>query len=304
LTNDDLSQTLETSDEWIRRRTGIRSRHIAADGVLTSDLAVEAALRALEKAEIRPEEVDLVLVATTTPDRTFPSTATIVQGKLGLAQGMAFDISAVCSGFLYATTVADTLLQQGQATCALVIGAETFSRLLDWSDRTTAPLFGDGAGAVLLRAEEQPSPTGILASRLYADGGQWSLLYTDGGPSLNQKAGVVRMQGREVFRQAVEKMVQSLQEVLQVASVPLEEITWVIPHQANLRILEAVAERMAMPMERVLVTVDHHANTSGASIPLALEEGFASGRLAAGQTLLLTAIGAGLTWGASIIRLP
>jgi 3-oxoacyl-[acyl-carrier-protein] synthase-3 len=293
---------METSDEWIRRRTGIRERRIAAEQELTSDLAVHAAQQALEKADIGPEAVDLVLVATVTPDRTFPSTATLVQERLGI-QGMAFDLSAACSGFLYALTVADTLLKQGQATGALVIGAETFSRLLDWSDRTTAPLFGDGAGAVFLRAEERSESTGLLASRLHADGRQWDLLYTDGGPSLNQKAGVVRMQGREIFRHAVEKMIASVQEILALSEMTLDDIAWIIPHQANIRIIEAMAEKLFFPMERVLVTVGHHANTSAASIPLSLAEGFAQNQLLPGQNLLLTAIGAGLTWGASLLRL-
>jgi 3-oxoacyl-[acyl-carrier-protein] synthase-3 len=294
---------MDTSDTWIRRRTGIGERHIAAPEECTSDLAVYAAQRVFKAAGISPEAIDLVLVATVSPDRTFPSTAALVQGKLGITRGMAFDVNAACSGFLYAITLADALLKQRQATCALVIGAETFSRLLDWSDRTTAPLFGDGAGAVILKAEEHSAPAGILSSCLYADGSQWEILYTDGGPSLNQRTGVTRMQGREVFRQAIEKMLESIRYLLVQADISLDEIAWIIPHQANARIIESIAERLSFPIERVLVTVDRHANTSAASIPLAIVEGFESGKLAFGQHVLYTSIGAGLTWGASLMRL-
>jgi 3-oxoacyl-[acyl-carrier-protein] synthase-3 len=303
LTNEEISQTLDTSDEWIQRRTGIRKRHIAAQEECTSDLAVHAARHALEEAGISPDAIDLIVVATVSPDRTVPSTAALVQGKLGISRGMAFDVNAVCSGFLYATTIADSLMKQRQATCSLVIGAETFSRLVDWSDRSTAPLFGDGAGAIILRAEEHETPTGLISSLLYADGYRWELLYTDGGPSLNQKTGVTHMQGREVFRQAVEKMADAAQAVLDQSRVSREEISWLIPHQANSRIIEAVAERLSFPMDRVLMTVDRHANTSAASIPLAIVDGFSSGKLASHQYVLYTAVGGGLTWGASLMRL-
>ncbi|MDR2416888.1 MAG: ketoacyl-ACP synthase III [Holosporales bacterium] len=303
VTNAEISRTLDTSDEWIQRRTGIKQRHIAAQDEYTSDLAVRAAQQALQSAGISSDAIDLVLVATVSPDRTFPSTAALVQGKLSISRGMAFDINAVCSGFLYAVTIADALLKQRQATCALVIGAETFSRLLNWSDRTTAPLFGDGAGAIVLKAEDHETPTGVLSSLLCADGRQWELLYTDGGPSLNQKAGVTRMQGREIFRQAVEKMSVSIQDLVAQTKISLKDIAWLIPHQANARIIEAVAERLSFPIERVLITVDRHANTSAASIPLAVVDSLASGRLVPGQYVLYTAIGAGLTWGAVLMRL-
>ena len=307
LTNDDLAEIVYTSDEWIRTRTGIRQRHIAADGELTSDLAVHAARNALADAGLGPADIDMILVATTTPDRTFPATAATVQEKLGITHGgPAFDVQAVCSGFLYGLATADAFIRSGQARTVLLIGAETFSRILDWQDRGTCVLFGDGAGAVIMRAEEgrgDLSDRGVLATRLHADGRYADLLYVDGGPSAGESCGKVRMKGREVFRHAVVKLAEVTREVLDDAGARPEDIALMVPHQANIRILEATAKKLGLPPEKVHVTVDRHGNTSAASVPLALDDARRSGRLHPGDLVLLEAMGGGFTWGASLVRL-
>ncbi|WP_038036531.1 beta-ketoacyl-ACP synthase III [Thermopetrobacter sp. TC1] len=307
LTNDDLAEIVDTSDEWIRTRTGIRQRHIAADGELTSDLAVHAARNALADAGLGPADIDMILVATTTPDRTFPATAATVQEKLGITHGgPAFDVQAVCSGFLYGLATADAFIRSGQVRTVLLIGAETFSRILDWQDRGTCVLFGDGAGAVIMRAEEgrgDLSDRGVLATRLHADGRYADLLYVDGGPSAGESCGKVRMKGREVFRHAVVKLAEVTREVLDDAGARPEDIALMVPHQANIRILEATAKKLGLPPEKVHVTVDRHGNTSAASVPLALDDARRSGRLHPGDLVLLEAMGGGFTWGASLVRL-
>ena len=306
LTNDDLAARLDTSDAWIQERTGIRCRHIAAEGEFTSDLGAEAARRALAAAGCTTADIDLIVVATATPDQTFPSVATVIQHKLGMTHGVAFDVAAVCSGFLYALTVADALLATGTHQRALVIGAETFSRLLDWEDRTTAVLFGDGAGAIVLEAQQQPGDTasdrGVLACRLHSDGRHNSLLYVDGGPGSTGTTGKLRMKGKEVFRHAVVNLASVMGEVLDAAGLTAADVAWVIPHQANLRILEATARKLDLPPERVVVTVDAHANTSAASVPLALDTAVRDGRVQPGDLLLLEAMGGGFTWGAAAVR--
>ncbi len=305
VTNDELATRLDTSDAWIRERTGITRRHLAADDELTSDLAVAAARDALARAGLRPAAVDAIVLATSTPDHTFPATATAVQRKLGVPPGIAFDVQAVCAGFAYALVVADGLLRLGQARTALVIGAETFSRLLDWSDRSTAVLFGDGAGALVLRAERQPgtlADRGILASRLAADGRHYADLYVDGGPSATRSTGYLRMNGREVFRHAVVRLADSVVAVLAEAGLGVADLDLLVPHQANARIIEAVGKRLGLAAERVVVTVDRHANTSAASIPLALDTAVREGRLTAGQLVAVNALGGGFAWGASLIR--
>jgi 3-oxoacyl-[acyl-carrier-protein] synthase III len=305
ITNDELSLTLDTSDEWIRERTGIRCRHIAAEGELTSDLAAHAARAAIADADVDPGSIDLVLVATSTPDNTFPATATAVQRKLGLPPGIAFDLQAVCAGFAYAIATADSYLKTGLARRALVIGAETFSRILDWEDRSTAVLFGDGAGAILLERSEQPPDAearGLLAVHLGADGARYDDLYVDGGPSSTQTTGHLRMNGREVFRHAVGRLAEAAERVLAQAGMDVGDVDLMVPHQANLRIIDAVGRRLGMPPERVMVTVDRHANTSAASIPLALAEAKAQGRLAPGRLVLVNALGGGFAWGAALFR--
>jgi 3-oxoacyl-[acyl-carrier-protein] synthase-3 len=303
VSNEDLSRRVETSDEWIVARTGIRQRHIAADGEFTSDLATHAAKRALAAAGIAPSEVDLIVVATTTPDSTFPATATIVQAKLGLeGRGFAFDVQAVCAGFVYALNVADNFIRVGQVRTALVIGAETFTRLLDWQDRTTCVLFGDGAGAVVLQAESGPSKRGILSSHLHSDGRFKNALYVSGGPSSTGDVGVVRMNGQEVFKHAVVKLAEVVEEALQANGLKGSDIDWLVPHQANQRIIDGMAKKLGLGPERVVSTVARHANTSAASIPLALAEAAADGRIKQDQLVLLEAIGGGLAWGASVIR--
>ncbi len=305
LTNAELAARVDTSDEWIIERTGIRQRHIAADGELTSDLAVAAARKALDAAGLTPDDVDLIVVATATPDQTFPACATVVQHKLGMTHGAAFDVGAVCSGFLYALSVADAMVVTGAANTALVIGAETFSRILDWDDRGTCVLFGDGAGAVVLRAETgagTPADRGILAHRLHSDGRYNDLLYVDGGPGSTGTVGKLRMKGREVFRHAVTNLAAVMTETLAAAGVTAEEVAWVVPHQANLRILEGTAKKLHLPIERVVVTVDRHANTSAASVPLALDVAVRDGRIKAKDLLLLEAMGGGFTWGAAAVR--
>jgi 3-oxoacyl-[acyl-carrier-protein] synthase-3 len=302
--NSELGSLVDTSDEWIVQRTGIRQRHIAADGELTSDLATKAATAALEHAGVRAADVDLVIVATSTPDHTFPATATKVQASLGMTSGVAFDVQAACSGFVYATSIADSMLQNGAGTTALVIGAETMSRIVDWTDRTSCVLFGDGAGAIVLRVEPGTGSTddrGVLSSMLHSDGRLHDLLYVDGGPS-SGTTGHLRMHGKEVYRHAVTKLGEVVVEVLDAAGLSAADVDWVIPHQANSRIIGSVAAKLGLSMDRVVVTVDRHANTSAASIPLALTTAVADGRIQRGDLLLFEAIGGGMTWGANLLR--
>ena len=309
VTNAELAGRLYTSDEWIVERTGIRQRHIAGEGETTGTLAIAAARAALADAGVDAKKIDLIVLATATPDNTFPATATKVQAALGCNGCPAFDVQAVCSGFLYAMTTADAMLRSGQATCALVIGAETFSRILDWEDRTTAVLFGDGAGAIVLEAQDVAEGTaksdgpGILTSQLHADGAQHDLLYVDGGPSTTQTVGHLRMKGREVFRHAVGNLAQVLGDVVAKAGITVDQIDWVVPHQANIRILEATAKKLGLAPEKVIVTVDQHANTSAASVPLAFAAARADGRIKPGDLVLFEAMGGGFTWGASLVRL-
>ncbi len=298
--NAELAQQVETSDEWIVERTGIRSRHIAGEGETTATLATDAAQRALADAGLSATDVNLIIVATATPDQTFPSSATKVQAALGIDDCVAFDVQAVCSGFLYAVTVADSMLRTGGAEVALVIGAETFSRILDWEDRTTCVLFGDGAGAIVLKAEE--GDRGILATALHADGRHNQLLYVDGGPSTTGTVGKLRMKGREVFRHAVINLADVLREVLGKAELEPSDVDWVVPHQANARILEATAKKLGLPPDRVVMTVDQHANTSAASVPLALDVAVRDGRIKRGDIVVLEAMGGGFTWGAAVLR--
>jgi len=300
VTNAELEEQLDTSDSWIRERTGIRERRIASPGVKTSDLAFEAAQAALLSAGLTSADIDLVIVATATPDDTFPATATRVQARLGIARGAAFDIAAVCSGFIYALTVADSLLKTGQFQRALVIGAELFSHLLDWEDRTTAVLFGDGAGAVVVEA--RIGDRGILAASLHADGRHGDLLFVDGGPGSTGTVGKLRMKGREVFRHAVQNLASVTEEVLDDAGFKAADLDWVIPHQANARILEATARKLGLPIEKIVMTVDRHANTSAASVPLALDIAVRDGRVKRGDLCLLEAMGGGFTWGAVLLR--
>jgi 3-oxoacyl-[acyl-carrier-protein] synthase-3 len=305
LTNAELAARVDTSDEWIIERTGIRQRHIAASDEFTSDLGSAAARKALESAGLTPDDIDLIVVATATPDQTFPACATVIQHKLGMRHGVAFDVGAVCSGFIYALSVADALLTSGAHKTALVIGAETFSRILDWEDRTTCVLFGDGAGAVVLRAEQAAgtsADTGILAHRLHSDGRYNDLLYVDGGPGSTGTTGKLRMKGREVFRHAVTNLAAVMGETLEAAGLSAADVAWVVPHQANLRILEATARKLGLPIGSVIVTVDRHANTSAASVPLALDVAVQDGRIKPGDLLLLEAMGGGFTWGAAAIR--
>ncbi len=307
LTNDDLSKIVDTSDEWIRARTGIRQRHIAAEGELTSDLATRAAERALEAAGRDASDIDMILVATSTPDNTFPATAATVQANLGITHGgPAFDLQAVCSGFVYALATADSFIRSGAAERVLVIGAETFSRILDWTDRSTCVLFGDGAGAVVLEAGEGAgdiSDRGILSTRIHADGRQKDLLYVDGGPSSTQTVGHLRMKGREVFRHAVVRIAEVMEEVMEETGIGPDDIALFVPHQANIRILEGTAKKIGLDPDKVYVTVDRHGNTSAASIPLALDEAVRKGRVGKGDLVLMEAMGGGFTWGASLVRL-
>ncbi len=303
VSNAELAETLDTSDEWIVERTGIRFRHIAGPEETTATLAVDAARRALAAAGRHADEIDLIVVATATPDQTFPATATKVQAMLGIADCVAFDIAAVCSGFLYALQVADSMIRAGSARRALVIGAETFSRLLDWEDRATCVLFGDGAGAIVLEGQDPSDEgSGILAIRLHADGRHNGLLYVDGGPSTTGTVGKLRMKGREVFRHAVNNLSQVMAEVLEACETNPEAIDWVVPHQANARILDATAKKLGLAAEKVIVTVDRHANTSAASVPLALDVAVRDGRIKRGDLIVLEAMGGGFTWGAALVR--
>lgn len=305
LTNDDLSRIVDTSDQWIRERTGIRCRHIAADGELTSDLGIAAARQALVRANVDPVDVDLVICATATPDRTFPATAVRIQAELGISNGAAFDVQAVCSGFVYALATADNFLKAGQFKRALVIGAETFSRILDWSDRSTCVLFGDGAGAVVLEAQSQHGTRedrGILATRLRADGRYEDLLYVDGGPGSTKTTGHLRMNGREVFRHAVQKISGVIEETLLESGYAADEIDLFVPHQANARILDGISKKLGVSPEKIIVTLGEHGNTSAASIPLALNQAFEQHRLKEGSLVLMEAMGGGFTWGAVLAR--
>ena len=298
--NAELAAEVDTSDEWIVERTGIRSRYIAGEGETTATLATEASRKALEHAGIDASEVDLIVLATATPDQTFPSSATKVQHMLGIKDGIAFDVHAVCTGFLYALTTADAMLRGGNARTALVIGAETFSRILDWEDRTTCVLFGDGAGAVVLRAEETED-RGILATKLHADGQWGDMLYVDGGPSTTGTVGKLRMKGREVFRHAVVNLATVLGEVLETAGKTPADVDWVVPHQANARIIDATARKLGLSSDKVVMTVDRHANTSAASVPLALDVAVKDGRIKPGDLVVLEAMGGGFTWGAALL---
>ncbi|MET0370631.1 MAG: beta-ketoacyl-ACP synthase III [Sphingobium sp.] len=308
VSNAELAQTVDTTDEWIVERTGIRNRHIAGPDETTASLGTAAARAALEAAGLVPQDIDLIILATATPDQTFPASATIVQASLGINDCVAFDVAAVCSGFLYAVHVADSMIRSGAATRALVIGSETFSRILDWEDRTTCVLFGDGAGAVVLGAEESESGAnpekvrGILASKLHADGRHNGLLYVDGGPSTTQTVGKLRMKGQEVFRHAVVNLAAVLNEVMAIAGMAPADIDWLIPHQANARILDATARKLKLSPDKVVVTVDRHANTSAASVPLALDVAVRDGRVKPGDLLVLEAMGGGFTWGACVLR--
>ena len=304
VTNSDLAARLDTSDEWIRQRTGIGERRVAACGELTSDLAVRAAQDALSDAGIGAGDLDLIVLATATPDNTFPATAAKVQAQLGMRWGAAFDVQAVCAGFIFALAIADNALRLGQARTALVIGAETFSRILDWDDRSTCVLFGDGAGALALRAVCDPGPQGrcVLSNHLHSDGRQYDILYVDGGPSSTQRTGYLRMEGREVFRQAVQHLSEVVDEALAANAFSAADIDWLVPHQANSRIIEGVARKLGLSAEKIVSTIDRHANTSAASIPLALATAVADGRIRPGNLVLMEALGGGLSWGASLVR--
>ena len=304
VTNAELAKRVDTTDEWIRQRTGIRERRVAEDNELTSDLGGNAAEEALAMARLSGADLDLIICATATPDETFPATATRIQERLGMRQGAAFDVQAVCAGFIYALAVADNFLRLGQARNALVIGAETFSRILDWEDRTTCVLFGDGAGAVVLQAAEGNGAieSGVLSTHLYSDGRHHDALYVDGGPSSTGTVGHVRMEGREVFRHAVVRMAEAIDAALAANGMKSGDIDWLVPHQANRRIIDAMARRLNMPEDRVVVTVDRHANTSAASIPLALCEAVGDQRIRSGDLILMEAMGGGFTWGSALVR--
>ena len=305
LTNETIAKLVDTSDEWILSRTGIRERRIAADGQKTSDLATEAGRRALAASGVEAMDLDLIVLATATPDETFPATATTVQSQLGANRGAAFDIGSVCSGFVYALAVTDNFIKAGQAETALVIGAETFSRILDWNDRSTCVLFGDGAGAVVLHAatgDGTVEDRGILTTILHSDGRQHDLLYVDGGPSSTQTTGHLRMLGREVFRHAVVNLSAVIAEALAATGLRAEDIDWFVPHQANKRILDGIARKVGIPPEKVIVTIERHANTSAASVPLALDTAVADGRIKRGDTVLMEAMGGGMSWGACVAR--
>ncbi len=306
LTNHDLEKMVETSDEWIVKRSGIKERRIAADDESTADMAIAAAREALERSGLSADDIDGVIVATTTPDQTFPSVAVQVQAELGLPVGLAFDVQAVCTGFVYALSVANNFIVLGQAKRILVVGAEKMSSIVDWSDRTTCVLFADGAGALILEADEAGAgdieDRGILSTHLYANGNQRDLLYTNGGPSTTGDSGHIVMQGRDVFKYAVQYMSDVVKETLEANNIGAEDIDWLVPHQANTRIIESTVKKLGLPMDKVVLTVARHGNTSAASIPLALHEAVSDGRIQKGQLLLLEAMGGGLTWGAALVR--
>ncbi|MGF7148300.1 3-oxoacyl-[acyl-carrier-protein] synthase-3 [Sphingomonas zeicaulis] len=302
MSNDEVAQIVDTSDEWIVERTGIRNRHVAGEGETTATLATDAARRAIEAAGIEPTDIDLIVLATATPDQTFPASATKVQAALGINDCVAFDVQAVCSGFLYALSVVESMIRAGSARRALVIGAETFSRILDWEDRGTCVLFGDGAGAMVLEGRDEPGEQGIIATRLHADGRHNGLLYVDGGPSTTGTVGKLRMQGPKVFIHAVKNLAAVMTEVLEIAGIAAEEVDWLVPHQANARILVATAEKLGLPAEKVVMTVADHANTSAASVPLAFDAAVRDGRIQRGHLVVLEAMGGGFTWGASVLR--
>ncbi len=305
VTNAELAASVDTSDEWIFKRTGIRQRHVAAEGEMTSDLALAAARRALDSAGVAPGDIDLIVLATTTPDDTFPATATKVQAGLGIHHGAAFDVQAVCAGFMYALAVADNFIKAGQAQRALVIGAETFTRLLDWNDRSTCVLFGDGAGAVVLESHQGDGGAGdfgILSTHLHTDGRQRDILYVDGDPSSTRTVGHVRMNGKEVFRHAVGKLAAVMEEALADHGLAPSAVDWLVPHQANQRIIEGLRAKLDLPAERVVSTVERHANTSAASVPLALTASVEAGGVKSGDLVMFEAIGGGLAWGAGLVR--
>ena len=306
VTNDDLAKKIDTSDEWIRKRTGIAQRHIAADGELTSDIAEQAARAALENAGLSTDDIDLIVLATATPDNTFPATATRVQSNLDIRRGAAFDVQAVCAGYVYALATADNMLRLGQAETALVIGAEVFSRILDWDDRGTCVLFGDGAGATILRVADAAGNNqdrGILSTHIYSDGAHYDMLYVDGGPSTTGTSGHLRMEGKEVFRHAVHRMSEVVETALEHNGLSIDEVDWLVPHQANKRIMDSIAKRLSLPEEKIVVTVDRQANTSAATIPLALAEASSDGRLREGNLIALSALGGGFSWGSALLRL-
>jgi 3-oxoacyl-[acyl-carrier-protein] synthase-3 len=305
VSNAELAKTVDTSDSWIVERTGIRRRRIAQKGELTSHLALKAAQAALADAKIAVDALDLIVVATTTPDETFPAVATRVQAGLGMTRGAAFDVQAVCSGFIFGLSIADNFIKAGQAKTVLLIGAETMSRLMDWSDRSTCVLFGDGAGAVVLQAGRgagHASDRGVLTTELYSDGRLHDLLYVDGGPSTTQTTGFLRMQGPDVFKHAVVNTTAAIEQAARDGGITVEDIDWIVPHQANQRILDATARRLGIPASRIISTIAEHGNTSAASVPLALAEGIADGRIKRGDLLLLEAMGGGFTWGAALVR--
>jgi len=305
VTNEELARRIDTSDAWIQERSGIAKRHIAADGEKTSDLAAAAARGALDEAGFAASDLDLIVLATSTPDETFPASATVVQSLLGADRAMAFDIQAVCSGFVYALATADNFIKSGQVETALVIGAETFSRILDWQDRSTCVLFGDGAGAILLQAQPgqgSSADRGVLSTHLHSDGRLHDLLYVDGGPSSNGKVGFLRMEGKEVFRQAVVKMAEVTVEALKANDLSADDIDWFVPHQANKRIIDGTAKKLGINGNRVVVTIDRHANTSAASIPLALWVAAHDDRIKRGDLVLVEALGGGMTWGSGLVR--
>ncbi|HWK01151.1 MAG TPA: beta-ketoacyl-ACP synthase III [Xanthobacteraceae bacterium] len=305
VTNEELSKTVETTDEWIQQRTGIRERHIAAEGEFTSHLGLEAARAALANAKVLASDVDLIVLATSTPDQTFPATAVTIQAELGIQKGAAFDVQAVCSGFVFALATADQYLRSGSFNTALVIGAETFSRILDWKDRGTCVLFGDGAGAIVLQAEDQPgtpADRGVLTTHLRSDGRHRDKLFVDGGPSTTGTAGHLRMEGREVFRHAVGMITDVIEDAYKATGYGSGDIDWFVPHQANRRIIDGSAKKLGIAPEKVVTTVDRHANTSAASIPLALNEAVQDGRIKPGNLVLLEAMGGGFTWGSALVR--
>jgi len=305
VTNEELAGKLATSNDWIVQRTGIRQRHVAQPGEYTSHLAIRAARRALQAAAVAPADIDLIVLATSTPDNTFPATAAKVQAELGMHRGAAFDVQAVCTGFVYALATADNFIRAGQAKTVLVIGAETFSRILDWQDRRTCVLFGDGAGALVLRATPSNGSIeerGILSTHLHSDGRQHDLLYVDGGPSTTGTAGFLRMEGKEVFRHAVQRLAEAVDEALDANGLTSRDVDWLVPHQANRRIIDSMARKLGLSGEKVVLTIDRHANTSAASVPLALAEAAGDGRIRPGHLVLLEAMGGGLTWGAALLR--